>query len=36
MYLSEALDDFIESIDFELVRSKKTEENYTLYIVLFI
>ena len=36
MYLSEALDDFIESIEVEGGRSKKTAENYTLYIERFI
>ena len=36
MYLSEALDNFIESIEVEGGRSKKTAENYTLYIERFI
>lgn len=36
MYLSEALDNFIESIEVESGRSKKTAENYTLYIERFI
>lgn len=32
MYLSEAIGDFIESIEVEGGRSKKTAENYTLYL----
>ena len=36
MYLSEALDNFIESIEVEGGRSKKTAENYTLYVERFI
>ena len=32
MYISEALEDFLESLEVEGGRSKKTVENYRLYI----
>ena len=36
MYISEGIDDFIESLEVEGGRSKKTAENYQLYLERFI
>ena len=36
MYLSEAIDDFIDSVEVEGGRSKSTAENYRLYLERFV
>ena len=36
MYISEGIEDFIESLEVEGGRSKKTAENYRLYLERFV